>query len=93
MYAAEFDKLEIGREKLKLIRIPLIGFGGECLIFLGSIELLVTMREPPHQVIKMANFLVVEHLSVYNVILGRPALNMFRVVTLTYHLIIKFPTE
>lgn len=69
--------MEIGREKLKLMRTPLIGYGGECLILLGSRELLVTMREPPHQVIKIVNFLVVGHPLVYNVILGRPILNMF----------------
>ena len=32
LYAAAFDKIEIGREKLKPIRTPLIGFGGEYLI-------------------------------------------------------------
>ena len=51
------------------------------------------MREPPHQVIKMVNFLIVEHPSVYNVILGRPALIMFLAITLTYHLMVKFPIE
>lgn len=69
--------MEIRREKLKLTHTPLIGFGRECLIPLGSIKLLVTIRERPDQVIKMVNFLVVEHPSVYNVILGRPALIMF----------------
>ena len=41
----------------------------------------------------MVGFLVVEHPSVYNVILGRPALNLFQVITSTYHLMIKFPIE
>ena len=61
LYAAAFGKMEIRREKLKPIRTPLIGFRGECLIPLGSIELPVIMEEPPHQVTKMVNFLVVEH--------------------------------
>lgn len=77
LYAAALDKMEIGREKLKPIRTPLIGFGGECLNPLGSIELPMIMGELPYQVTKMVNFLVVEHSSVYNVILGRPILNMF----------------
>ena len=93
LYAAAFAKMEIGKEKLKPVRTPCIGFEGECLILLGSIELLVTMGEPPHQASKMINFLVVEHLSVYNVFWGRPSLNMFQAVTSTYHLMIKFPTE
>ena len=93
LYAATFDKMNIGREKLKQIHTPLIGFGGECLIHLGSIDLLVTIREPPHQATKMAGFLVMEHHSVYNFILDRLALNLFRATASTYHLMIKFPTE
>ncbi|KAK9225378.1 hypothetical protein WN943_010419 [Citrus x changshan-huyou] len=93
LYAAAFNKIENGSEKLKPVRTPLIDFERECLIPLGSIELLVTIGEPPHQATKMINFLVVEHPSVYNVILGRPSLNMFQVVTSTYHLMMKFPTE
>ena len=62
LYATAFDKMDIGREKLKPICTPLIGFGGECLTPLGSIELPMTMGEPPHQVTKMVNSLVMEHL-------------------------------
>ena len=71
----------------------MIGFGEECLISLGSIDLPVTIGEPPFQATKMVGFLGVEHHSVYNVILGRAALNLFRAITSTYHLRIKFPTE
>ena len=85
--------MNIGREKLKQIRTTLIGFGGECLILLGNIDLPVTIGEPPYQPTKMVGFLVVEHHSVYNFILGRPALNLFQAITWTYHLMIKFPTE
>ena len=85
--------MEIGKEKLKPIHTHLIGFRGECLIPLGCIELLVTIREPPHQDTKMINFLIVEYPSVYNVILGRPVLNMFQAVTSTYQLMLKFLTE
>ena len=78
---------------MKQIRTPLIDFGGECLIPLGSIDLPVTIGEPPHQTTKMVGFLIVEHPSVYNVILGRPTLNLFRAMTSAYHLMVKFPTE
>ncbi|KAK9187790.1 hypothetical protein WN944_019189 [Citrus x changshan-huyou] len=88
LYAAAFDKMKIGREKLKPICTPLISFGGEFFIPLGSLELSVTMKEPPHQVTKMINFSVVEHPR-----LGRPALNIFQAVTSTYYLMIKFPAE
>ena len=38
-------------------------------------------------------FLVVDCSSAYNAILGRPTLNSWKAVTLTYHMIIKFPTD
>ena len=38
-------------------------------------------------------FLVVDCLSAYNAILGRPTLNLWKAVTLIYHLMIKFPTD
>jgi hypothetical protein len=41
----------------------------------------------------MVDFLVVDRPSAYNAIIGRPALNKLRAATLTYHLIMKFPTE
>ena len=39
------------------------------------------------------NFLVVDCLSPYNAIIGRPTLNSWKAVTSTYHLSVKFPTE
>ena len=38
-------------------------------------------------------FLVVDCSSAYNAILGRPTLNLWKAVTSTYHLMIKFPTD
>ena len=38
-------------------------------------------------------FLVVDYSSAYNAILGRPTLNLWKAVTSTYHLMIKFPTD
>ena len=40
----------------------------------------------------MANFIVVESPSAYNVILGRPSLNRIRAVVSTHNLVVKFPT-
>lgn len=51
LYVSAFDKMEIRREKLKQVCTHLIGFKEECLILLGSKELLVTIGEPSHQVI------------------------------------------
>ena len=39
------------------------------------------------------NFLIVDCLSSYNAIIGRPTLNNWKVATSTYHLSVKFPTK
>ena len=39
------------------------------------------------------NFLLVDCLSSYNAIIGRPTLNRWKAVKSTYHLSVKFPTE
>ena len=35
---------------------------------------------------------IVDALSTYNILLGRPSLNAIRAVPSTYHMVIKFPT-
>ena len=37
--------------------------------------------------------MVMDCLSAYNAIIGRPMLNAWRVTTPTYHLLLKFPTK
>ena len=59
----------------------------------GTITLPMVVGAYPQQVTKDMNFLVVDCSSSYNVIIGRPTLNSLKVVTSTYHLSIKFPTE
>ena len=60
---------------------------------IGVITLPVTVGDYPQHITKDVTFLTVNCSSAYNAILGRPTLNLWKVVTLTYHLIIKFPTE
>ena len=72
---------------------PLVGFGGTRVFLLGAVTLLVTVGDYPQQITRDVTFLVVDCLSAYNGILGRPTLNMWKAATSTYHLMIKFPTE
>lgn len=63
--------MNIGKDKLKLIKISLMGFEGESVIVEGAIQLLVTIGQAPDQVTSMVDFLVVDCPSVYNMIVGR----------------------
>ena len=55
--------------------------------------LTVTAGSYPLQITKQLDFLVVDCLSSYNVIIGRPTLNHWKAATSTYYLKVKFPAE
>ena len=72
---------------------PLVGFGGMKVQPVGTVTLSVVVGAYPQQVTKDMNFLMVDCSSSYNAIIKRPTLNSWKVVTSTYHLSVKFPTE
>ena len=57
------------------------------------VMLMVTVGTHPRQLTCQLDFLVVDCLSSYNVIIERPMLNRWKAVTSTYCLKVKFPTE
>ena len=59
---------------------------------LGSIQLMLTLGDPPCQLTTTVRFLIVDAPSTYNMLLGRPSLNTIRVILSAYHMVIKFPT-
>ena len=59
---------------------------------LGSIQLVLTLRDPPSQVTTIVRFLIVDAPSAYNVLLGKPSLNAIKAIPSAYHMVIKFPT-
>lgn len=60
---------------------------------MGTITLPVTVGQGTHMVTTMTDFLVFKALSFHNANLGRPILNDLKMVTSTYHLKMKFPTQ
>ena len=92
IFASAFDKIGIGREKLEPVNTHLRGFSGEKVLTLGSIQLVLTLGEPPCQATTTARFLIVDAPSAYNMLLGRPSLNAIKAIPSAYHMIIKFPT-
>ena len=75
IFASAFDKMGIGRENLDPVNTHLQRFSGEKVLPLGSIQLVLTLGEPPCQATTTARFLIVDAPSAYNMLLGRPSLN------------------
>ena len=85
--------MRIEKERLVPTNAPLVRFRGMKVYPLGAVTLPVMVGDYPQQITKDVTFRIVDCSSVYNAILGRPTLNSWKVVTSTYHLMIKFPTE
>ena len=92
IFASAFDKKGIGREKLEPVNVCLHEFSRERVLPLGSVQLVLTLGDPPNQATTTLRFLIVNAPSAYNMLLGRPSLNAIRVVPSAYHMVIKFPT-
>ena len=93
IYLPAYQQMKIDKEQLKPIDIPLVGFTGDKVKPLGVVSLIIEAGTYSKQVRTLVEFLVVNCPSAYNVIIGRPTLNKLRVVTSTYHLLVRFPTE
>ena len=92
IFESAFDKIGIEREKLEPVNAHLQGFSGDRVLPLGSIQLVLTLGDPPCQATTAIRFLMVDAPSAYNILLGRPSLDAIRVVPSAYHMVIKFPT-
>ncbi|GAV81854.1 hypothetical protein CFOL_v3_25307, partial [Cephalotus follicularis] len=76
LYKHAFDQLRIPADQLKPVKTPLVGFTGETIHPLGSINLFVVAGTAPRQTQVKMTFLVVDTPSPYNAIVGRPGLNL-----------------
>ena len=92
IFASTFDKKGIRRERLEPVNTHLQGFSEEKVLPLGSIQLVLTLEDPPCQATMTVIFLIVDAPSTYNVLLGRPSLNVIRAIPSAYHMVIKLPT-
>ncbi|GAV77937.1 LOW QUALITY PROTEIN: hypothetical protein CFOL_v3_21405, partial [Cephalotus follicularis] len=76
LYKHAFDQLRIPADQLKPVKTPLVGFAGETIHPLGSINLSVVAGTARRQTQVEMTFLVVDTPSPYNAIVGRPGLNL-----------------
>ena len=73
LFYLAFQQMRIGKEWLVPANAPLVGFGGTKVYPLNAVTLPITIGDYPQQITKDVTFLVVDYLSAYNAILGRPA--------------------
>ncbi|KAK4402617.1 hypothetical protein Sango_1002400 [Sesamum angolense] len=88
-----YVQLGIDNAQLQKANTPLTGFSGEMIEPLGEVMLLLSLGSFPKRSTKIVKFLVVKAPSAYNIILGRPSLNLFRAIASTFHMKLKFPTS
>ena len=67
--------MKLGRDQLRPVYSPLVGFSGTKVQPVSTITLPVVVGVYPQQVTKDINFLMVDCSSSYNAIIGRPTLN------------------
>ena len=92
IYLPAFQQLRLDPKRLHLFDSPLVSFSGDK-VYPGIVTLMVTAGSYPVQLTRQVDFLVVDCPTSYNVIIGRPTLNKWKVATLTYCLKVKFPTD
>ena len=75
IYLTAFQQMKIGKDQLRLIETPLVGFTGTSVYPLGMITLQIIAGTYSKQATKKVNFLVVDCPSAYNVTIECPTLN------------------
>ena len=60
IFASAFVKMGIGRERREPVNTHLRGFSGEKVLPLGSIQLVLTLGDPPYQATTTARFLIID---------------------------------
>ena len=93
LYFQAFERMGLKVNDPKPSPNPVYDFKGDLVIPLGVISLPMTLEEYPRQSCVMADFLVIDQPSAFNVVLWRPSLRELRAITSIHHLLMKFPTR
>ena len=75
IYLSTFQQLKLDPGRLRPFEPPFVSFSGDRVHPKGIVMLPVTVGSYPQQLTRQLDFLVVDFLSSYNVIIGRPTLN------------------
>ncbi|KAL0434987.1 UNVERIFIED_CONTAM: hypothetical protein Sradi_0206600 [Sesamum radiatum] len=90
LFGEAYDQMQLGDVPLEVVDTSLYGFAGEVVHPRGMTSLPLTLGTFPFRKTCLLKFLVVDILSAYNVILGRPIFKCFRCSQSMYHMKIKF---
>ena len=93
IYLPTFRQLKLDPRRLHPFDSPFVSFSGDMVYPKGIVTLTVTVGTYPVQLTRQLDFLVVDCPSSYNVIIGRPTFNKWKVAMSTYCLKVKFPTD
>ncbi|XP_021727147.1 uncharacterized protein LOC110694275 [Chenopodium quinoa] len=86
-------KLKYRPENMQPVSHPLVGFGGGVVHSIGQVDLPVRLGERGEGRHMVIRFLVVEELTAYNMILGRPTLNDSKAVIIPSLMLLKFERD
>ena len=91
MFWTTFNKLQLSPDQLRPYTGCLYGFAGDQVEVRGHLELRTTFTDGVASRIENIGYLVVNAPSAYNILLGRPMLNILRAVASTRHMKMKLP--
>ena len=92
LYLNAYKRMGLTNDNLHPNSSLLYGFTRDYVIAKGVAKLTITVGDHPRTSTILANFLVVDAMSVINGIMGRLLLKALKVVTSIYHLSMKFLT-
>ena len=93
IYLPAFQQLKLDPKRLRPFESPFVSFSGDRVYPRGIVTLIVIVGTQSRQLTRQLDFLVVDCPSSYNVIIGRPTLNIWKAATSSYCLKVKFPTD
>ena len=85
--------LKYDEKSVEPVSHPLVGFGGGIIYPVGRVDLPVRLGEKGKSRNLFVRFLVVEDLTAYNIILGRPTLNEAKAVIVPHLMLMKYECD
>lgn len=93
LYLKTLQQMNVSEDAIMPFHEQIVGFEGEKVDTKGYVDLRVSLGMEKNAKELKVRFLLVEVDTSYNVLLGRPCLNIFGAIVSTRHLTLKYPTD